>query len=629
MELVKTLFRYYLMIIAIFFIGRLGLFLWQFDRFAHSGVNYYLTFLYGLRMDTIAASYLLIIPLLLLTLTPTFLGRYVAKFLRVYFGAVFVLLIFVEVATFPFFAQYDVRPNYKFVEYLIYPKEVFGMIIAEYKLPLFIAFFLIALFLYFYKRYSRGDFIAILQKPFIKRFPLFLPLALVLFIGIRSSFGHRPANNSDAMYSSNRIINEITKNSPYSIGYAIYANRKFSAKVAKMYGKMDINEALLRIQKALAISGNNLKSASPFARKEPTHFPTQKKKNLVIFLQESLGYQFISQKLTPNLEKLKKEGLWFEELYSNGTRSIRGIAGIVSGIFSIPGKGVVKRNKSQHNFWTFSKLLKPLGYHTIFIYGGEAHFDNMRGWFLGNGFDEVIEQKDYKNPKFVGNWGVSDEDLVLMANKKFNELYKKKKPFAAIMFSSSNHTPFDIPPNTIKEVKPGVKCVENAIKYADYAIGKFFELAKKSPYYKDTVFVVVADHNVRVYGNDVVPVKMFHIPALIIADGLKAQVYKKEASQPDVLATALDLLGKDFTYPILGKSIFSKQKKGINLMQFNNTYALKVGKKVAVIEPYKKPQCYLYKNFKLHKTSHDKELERDLLAFITGLNYLYTKEKYK
>lgn len=629
MEIFKKLFKYYLAMVFIFFIGRLGLFVWQFDRFAKSDVNYWLAFLYGLRMDTIAASMLLVIPLLLLAFSPKFVAKFTDAFLRIYFGAVFSLLIFIEIATYPFFAEYDVRPNFKFVEYLAYPKEVFGMIMADYKLALFIAFVLIGLFLWRYKKASENSFLKILQTPLIKRVPWFLPLGLLLFIGIRSSFGHRPANNSDAMYSTSRIVNEITKNSPYSVGYAIYANAQFSAKFIKSYGKMDINEALQRMQKALGISGNDLNSSSPFARVEPTHFKSQKKKNLVIFLQESLGYQFISQKLTPNMMKLKQEGLWLDKTYSNGTRSVRGIAGTSAGFLSIPGKGVVKRNKSQSGFWTFSKLLKPRGYHTMFIYGGEAHFDNMRSWFLGNGFDEVVEQKDYKNPIYVANWGVSDEDLAIKANEKFNKLYKSGKPFAALMFSSSNHNPFDIPPNKIKEVKPGVKCVENAVKYADFAIGRFFEMAKKSPYYKDTVFVVIADHNIRVYGKDVVPVKMFHIPALIIAEGLKPQVYKRQTSQPDVLATALDLLGKDFKYPILGKSIFSDSKKDINLMQFYKSYALRVGNKVAVVRPNKKPQTYIYKDFHLVKTEHDKELEKDALAFVLGLNYLYDKQKYK
>jgi phosphoglycerol transferase MdoB-like AlkP superfamily enzyme len=615
--------------ILIFFIGRLALFTLYFDRFSDSGVNYYLSFLYGLKMDTIVASMLLIIPLIILAFSPSKLSKISNLLLRSYFVIILGFLIYIENATFPFFTQYDVRPNFKFVEYLEYPVEVFNMLIADFKLPLTIAFVMIALFTWFFMKASRDSFIELLESPLKRRALWFLPLAILLFIGIRSSFGHRPANLSDAMYSTNRVVNEITKNSLYSIGYAIYANKRYSTKAIKLYGKMPIDEALERMQRRLGIHHNDLKSDSPFSRLEKSHFSSPKKKNLVIFLQESLGYQFVNPTITPELLKLKKEGLWFNQAYSNGTRSVRGIAGTTSGFLAVPGKGVVKRTKSQNDFFTFASLLNPLGYHTMFLYGGEARFDNMRSWFLGNGFDEVVEQKDYKNPSFVATWGVSDEDLAKKANERFSQLYNEGKPFAGLMFSSSNHSPFDIPKGKIEEIIPNKNCVENAVKYADYAIGAFFNEAKKLPYYKETIFVIIADHNIRVYGDDIVPVNMFHIPALILGTEVKAEAYNNLVSQPDVLATAIDYLGKDLSYPILGHSIFADDKKNINLMQFNETYALRVENSVAVVQPNQPAQTFEYKKEHLVATEHNIELEKDALAFVLGLNYLYDKQKFR
>jgi len=629
MKIFTKLFAYYLLMIAIFFVGRVGLFFWQYDRFSDAGVNHWLSFLYGLKMDTMVASMLLVIPLVVLSFSPKRLAKLSNMLLRLYFVAVLGFLIYVENATFPFFNQYDVRPNFKFVEYLEYPVEVFHMLIADFKLPLFIAFAMIVVFVWWFMRSTKESFVVVLTLPLFKRAVWFLPIALLLFIGIRSSFGHRPANISDAMYSSNRIVNEIAKNSPYAIGYAIYANKTYATKAIKLYGKMGTEEALQRMQKVLGISGNDLKSDSPFLREEKTHFITAKKKNLVIFLQESLGYQFVAAQVTPELLKLKNEGVWFNEAYSNGTRSVRGIAGTTAGFLAVPGKGVVKRTRSQNGFFTFASLLKPFGYHTMFLYGGEARFDNMRSWFLGNGFDEIVEQKDYENPAYVATWGASDEDLVKKANERFDALSKKEKPFAALMFSSSNHSPFDIPSGRIEEVKKGVNCVENAVKYADYAIGAFFKEAKTLPYYKDTIFVVIADHNIRVYGEDVVPVNMFHIPALILGEGVEPKVYNGLSSQPDVLATALDYLGKDFNYPILGKSIYSDTKRDVSLMQFNENYALRVGERVAVVRPRKKPQTFKYEKSHLVEIAHDEALEKDALAFVIGLNHLYNKQLFR
>jgi phosphoglycerol transferase MdoB-like AlkP superfamily enzyme len=630
MLIAKKLFKYYLLMILIFSIGRLALFGLYFERFKESGVDFTLIFLYGLKMDTIIASILLVIPLILLSFTPPTFNKAGNLILRVYFLIVIGFLIYIENATFPFFNQYDVRPNFKFVEYLEYPVEVFNMLISDFKLPLTIAFVMIVIFSLFFMKTTKNSFIETLKTPLVGRILWFLPLALILFIGIRSSTGHRPANISDAMFSNNRVVNEITKNSLYSIGYAIYSNNNYATKTIKLYGKMPIEEALKRVEKRLGIKGNDLKSDSPFSRLEKSHFTTSKKKNLVIFLQESLGYQFVTPQITPELLKLKKEGVWFNQAYSNGTRSVRGIAGVTSGFLAVPGKGVVKRTKSQNNFFTFASLLKPLGYHTLFLYGGEARFDNMRSWFMGNSFDEIVEQKDFKKPIYVATWGVSDEDLVRKANKRFNQLYKEGKPFAGLMFSSSNHSPFDVPKYRVeKEIFPDKNCVENAIQYADYSIGLFFREAKKLPYYKDTIFVVVADHNIRVYGDDAVPVNMFHIPALIIGEGIQSKTYPRLVSQPDILATALDYLGKDFTYPILGHSIFSNDKRDINLMQFNESYALRIENLIAVVQPNKPAQTFEYKDKHLIEIEHNLELEKDALAFVLGLNYLYENQKFK
>jgi phosphoglycerol transferase MdoB-like AlkP superfamily enzyme len=620
--------------IAIFFVGRAALFVIYFDKFKDSGVNYWLTFIYGLRMDTIAACMLLLIPLLLLCLSPNFLSKIVALFLKYYFLVVLAVLIYIENATFPFFAQYDVRPNYLFVEYLAYPKEVFGMILAEYKAELAVAFIMLVIFTVMYLKRVKNSFLNVFETSYIKRLAWFLPLAFILFVGIRSSFGHRPANNSDAMYSSNRAVNEITKNSIYSVYYAIYTNvRHGSGKSIKQYGKMDIDEALTRVKSRLGIDSDN--ELSPLSRNELSHFKTDNPKNLVIFIQESMGYQFVEavggkKGITPNLNRLSEEAIVFRDVYSNGTRSIRGLAGSVAGNFSIPGKGVLKRNKSQTDFFTIASLLKPYGYHSLFLYGGESRFDNMRGWFLGNGFDQIIDQPQFENPSFVGTWGVSDEDLVIRANEEFKKLYSQEQKFAAVMFSTSNHSPFDFPKEKIALVDGAKERSDtNAIKYADYAIGKFIDQARKEEYYKDTIFVIVADHNIRVYGDDMVPVDMFHIPGLILGEDIEPIKYDKIATQPDVLATALDLIGLDLEYPIMGHSIFSDRKQNMALMQFFESYALRVDDKVAVIRPDKAPITFIYKDKHLVEVTSNEELEKDALAFVITLDYLYKKKKYR
>ena len=141
--------------------------------------------------------------------------------------------------------------------------------------------------------------------------------------------------------------------------------------------------------------------------------------------------------------------------------------------------------------------------------------------------------------------------------------------------------------------------------------------------------MIIADHNVRVYGDDIVPVDMFHIPALIIGGGIKPLIYDKIATQPDALATVLDLIGIDSTMPIMGHSIFSNKKQNISLMQFNDRYALRVDDKVTVLRPNTKPLTFEYKNKHLVPIKSDKELEKDVLAFVLVLNHIYQERLYR
>lgn len=630
--MLRELLKIYLLFITLFFLGRLGLYVLYFDRLGDiSFAESLLSFLFGLKLDTMATSIILVLPALIMAITPQSMAKYSAKLINGYVLVFLLIALYIENTTFPFVAQYDVRPNYLFIEYLKYPQEVVSMILKEYPMQLIVALAMLMAASWFYLRFSPLRLIEAMQTPIWKRLIMFPLVAGLLFIGIRSSFGHRPANISDALYSTNRMANEIAKNSLYSIGYA-YKSYTKEGELIKPYGKMELTEAYARVGKKLALNPNQ---EFPFNRLEPTHFPSKNPKNLVIFIQESMGAQFVGFSggdisITPNMERLSHEGIAFSNLFSNGTRSIQGLAGMSSGFLPLPGEGVVKRNKSQSDFFTIAQLLKPLGYKSSFIYGGEGRFDNMRSWYMGNGFDEVIEQKDYKNPSFVSTWGVSDEDLVIKANEKFKAHAAKGEKFVSVMFSSSNHSPFELPEGKIDFIPGKPKYgVENAVKYADFAIGRFFELAKKESYYKDTVFVVVADHNVRVYGDDLVPVNMFHIPALIICDGTKAQKYDTLATQPDVLATALDLIGIGLTYPILGHSIFSDKKQEVSLMMFNDSFALRNRNKVAIIQPNKESLTFTYEKEHLIPASHDKELERDALAFVTVMDDMYNKKLFR
>jgi phosphoglycerol transferase MdoB-like AlkP superfamily enzyme len=622
--------------------GRLLLLAWQWPRLADlDPATRLMALLHGLRMDLILVSWLLLPLLLLLTLAPPRAARPVALMVRGWALLALCLVLFVEMATPPFMAQYDVRPNLLFVQYLDYPIEVARLLWSEQRFHLIASAGALAVLAGVFVRCGAwADAQDLLRTRWVHRALWLAPLALLLLVGIRSSLGHRPANIADALYSVNRVANEIAKNSVYSVAYETYRARKSGVRKAPRYGRLSLDEAHARTRRMLgmsaAASGIGADAESPLARTVAPSHPSSRPRNLVIIVQESMSAAFVGHLgaegggVTPQLDALARNSVSFSRLHAGGTRSIQGLAAMSAGFVSLPGDGVLKRAKAQRGFFSLASLLKPLGYHASFIYGGEARFDDMKVWYLGNGFDEVIEQKDFSNPGFVATWGVSDEDLLLKAHERYLAHHAAGRPFVSVVFSQSNHAPFELPEGKI-EWEPGVprQSVRNAVKYADYAVGRFMALAQASAYYRDTVFVVVADHTERAAGEDAVPVPGFRIPGLVHLAGVPPQRVDEITSQPDLLATALGMVGVPLRFPIFGTSVFTAGRQAFVLMHFNDTYGFMRGEQVLVMRPERAPQTFRYQGGRLHEAPHDLELALDGLSLLHVAEDLYDRQRYR
>jgi phosphoglycerol transferase MdoB-like AlkP superfamily enzyme len=548
---------------------RLGLVIWKWERVQATGELCQIL-LQGVRVDVIQLGLLALIPVLV---SPVLATRGLFKVWRRFtFWWVLlslVLLVFLEAATPGFILEYDVRPNRIFVEYLKYPHEVFGMLWQGFKVELFfgLAMSLVAVAL-----------VARLLKPWRQAEPrwnnlavwLVWPLLLVLTIfGIRSSLGHRPANPALFAITQDSMVNSLILNSSYSVFYAAYS-LQHEAKSSAIYGKLP-REKIFALTGAQDTDIPTLTTLTPSVQRD-------KPLNLVILLQESLGAGFVEslggKPVTPNLEKLKAEGIWFTHLYATGTRSVRGIEAVVTGFQPTPSDSTVKLDLSQKNFFTLASLLSKRGYLTEFIYGGESHFDNMRSFFMGNGFKQITDQPDFINPVFVASWGASDEDLLNKTHEQLMAHHASGKPFFTLAFSSSNHAPFEFPDGRIELYEQPKATDNNAVKYADYAIGEFFKKAKASPYWNDTVFLIVADHDIRVRGDSLVPIEHFHIPALILGGAVQPKTVEAIASQIDLPVTVLSLMGIEAKHPMTGHDLsnVSADYRGRAMMQYNYNF---------------------------------------------------------
>lgn len=625
-------------------LSRIALMLWQWDRVAATGI-WPDMLLQGVRVDIIQLS-LLGLPLLLLA--PVLAMHRTWRFWRVlsrYWVVLSVaLLALLEMASPAFINEYDSRPNRLFVEYLKYPAEVFPMLWNGFRLHLVGGTLATTFVVWAMVRLTRPW---LTVAPSWSRLKLWLTwplLALLALVAIRSSFDHRPANPALFALTNDAMVNTLILNSTWSVAHAIYG-MKHEARSSEIYGSMKERDILQQVQATRQL----LQDTRPLLGDQDIPTLTDQKAsirrerplNLVIILEESLGATFVESlggvPVTPEIEKLKEQGWWFEQLYATGTRSVRGIEAVVTGFPPTPAQSVVKLSLAQNNFSTLAQILGKQGYESEFIYGGESHFDNMRGFFMANGFSRVTDQNDYESPVFKGSWGVSDEDLLNKTHERLLAKHAEGKRSFTLVFTSSNHTPFEFPDGRIELYEQPKGTDNNAVKYTDYALGQFVKKARSSDYWKDTVFVVVADHDIRVRGDSLVPIERFHIPGLIFGADIPQRKVKTVASQIDLAPTLLSLMGVDAKHPMIGRDLTREPDSlpGRAMMQYEQNYAWMEGQKVVILRPGKEASHADYDPARKHLTTaaqppeNGKAMEERALAHVQLGAWLYRSQLYR
>jgi phosphoglycerol transferase MdoB-like AlkP superfamily enzyme len=302
------------------------------------------------------------------------------------------------------------------------------------------------------------------------------------------------------------------------------------------------------------------------AAKEDEHEPeemgpfTRQARNVVLISVESLSAEFVgaygnNKGLTPRLDALAAGGLKFENVLATGTRTVRGLEALSLGTPPIPGQAILRRPNNDH-LVSVGELLALQGFAPYFIYGGYGYFDNMNAFFAGNDY-KVVDRTDFPKASIPAEniWGVADEALFDNALRVLDAPAARGQRFFAHIMTTSNHRPYTYPEGRIDIKSPGGR--DGAVKYTDYAIGRFIEDARGKPWFKDTLFVIVADHCASAAGKTKLPIKGYRIPMIFYApDMLPPGTYPKLVSQADIAPTLLDLLGAKGDDHFFGESIF-------------------------------------------------------------------------
>ncbi|MDD9335611.1 MAG: sulfatase-like hydrolase/transferase [Rickettsiaceae bacterium] len=511
-------------------------------------------FVIGTFNDLISLCYFLPVISLVIIGFYKLLARY--KFLYIscsfisYFCTI-ALLIFIAIAEIIFWDEFGVRFNFIAVDYLIYTHEIIGTVkeslpYIEILLGIIIITLLIVFFL---RKYIINQASTLNGKKHIFCVIMLFLLSLVAF-----NF----YNPNKIAFNSNKYAIELAKNGPYEFFSAYFNN---SLDYNKFYPVIDKNQALNIVRSNLSKEQQIYSNATTIERNIRAGSFNSNKYNIVFITVESLSSEFMGkfgnqQNITPNLDKLAEQSIFFTNLYAVGTRTVRGLEAITLSVPPTPGSSIIRRPDNQSLF-NIATIFKNQGYAINFLFGGYSYFDNLQNYFHGNGYN-IVDQGNLKSNEisFSNIWGVADEDILIKSLELADQNYKEGKAFFSLIMTVSNHRPYTFPEGRIDLPSSGGRSA--AVKYTDYAIGKFLELAKTYPWFDNTIFVITADHCASSAGKTDLPVNKYHIPLLIYAPNiLKPQIVDNLASQIDIAPTILGLLNFSYNSKFFGQDILN------------------------------------------------------------------------
>lgn len=533
------LLKTYLVFVLLFVLQKPLFMMYYHDLYhACSLVDYLSVMMHGLPLDLSISGYFTLFIGLILTASIWISEKVSTWILKVYYGLVAFIMGVIFVADMILYKYWGFRLDSTPLFYLKTPKDalasatpmmvVLGLIVVS----LVISFFLFIFYRFLVRLKENND---TTKRRCITSVILIL-LTTSLVIPIRGGFSVSTMNVGWVYYSEEMILNHAAINPCFSLMESLSREQSFADQYRFMEAKDASKEFALLVEKASSDSIPNL-------------FTTQRP-NVVLVVLESFMTKVIEPlggipNVTPRFNELSKEGILFTNFYASSFRTDRGLVSVLSGYPGQPTTSIMKYPQKSQTLPSISKALLKAGYATTYYYGGDANFTNMRSYLVSQGFDKIVSDKDFPVEEKQTKWGAPDHYLF---NRVFDDLSAgQKEPFLTTVQTLSSHEPFEVPSHQFKD--PYL----NSVFYADSCLGHFIDRYKQTKYWKNTIFVFVADHAMR-YPDSLSNHKLerFQIPLLIIGGALKQPMrVDTYASQIDIAATLLYQLGishRDFTF---------------------------------------------------------------------------------
>ena len=459
-------------------------------------------------------------------------------------------LVFCAVALYLYWQEFHTNFNFIAVDYLIYTQEMIQQVVQSFPMGIILPAILFA-----------AAVLAWLQHralPCAFRWSSKHALAmLTMIVLLPLVVGFGTSADGRTHLTENRYNNELAGNGPYEFVHAFLANE---LDYMAFYQTEDSMAARTHLRQMLAApNATFLDDDTTLRDVKNENALTGKQPNVVIITVESLSATFCGafgakESDTPYLDALAQDSFIFSNMYATGTRTVRGLEAITLAVPPTPGQSILRR-PNHEDLSSLGEAFRQNGYARDFLYGGYGYFDNMNAFFESNGYtikdrtsipdDEIIQETV---------WGVADETLFTQVLRSLDEHAAAGEPAFEMVMTTSNHRPFTFPEGRV-DGEQGTR--EGAVLYTDWAIHDFLERAQEKPWFDNTVFVIVADHQAGVAGKTALPVDKYHIPCLVYAPKLiEAGSTNRLVSQTDLGPTLLGMLGLSYRTSWLGRDLF-------------------------------------------------------------------------
>lgn len=554
----------------------------------------------GLRFDLCVLAYLNIPVILVYTLPFSFnsnkILQKVTSVLFVTLNAIAIILNLIDVVYFRYIGK---RMTSELFQFLGNKKENFNGLIGQfandfwYMIIAAIVFTLVLVVVAKETEIRHRDGQTDTKKP-ILNYSAFVIIVFLVIIACRGGIQNKPINLATSLKYTNTDNVPIVLNTPFSIV------RSTSSRGLTM---MDIVE--------------NPSYTPIHYGTESNRFVTQDtiKQNIVVIILESFGQETIKyynktrdHTITPFLDSLLSKSLTFDG-YANGRRSIESLPSILAGIPSLMETDLGSSRYFGNRIDGLGTHLKEHGYRTAFFHGGNNGTMNFDVFSRQTGFDEYYGRKEYGNDNdYDRRWGIFDGPFLQFAAQKMSEF---DTTFAAVIYTLSSHHPFTLPDGfELPEKSNQWSGFEKTIYYTDCALRDFFNTAKKTSWFDNTLFVITADHanTEHVYPEYSTIIGMYAIPIAFHSQHIKPQRSDEMAQQTDINISTLSAVGINDTIFSFGRNLFNKNEKPTFISYINQTYQYSDGEYLLQSDGANTLAIYRYKN--------DRMLKKDLSEHI-------------